>query len=390
MTKECTDFARRNLNEDTARLLLSAARYPDIDMPMAVQQIEGMLTAREKWPSLLSCEDFLYPPRLNREQASSEDTAAFKASLAGPCGRVADLTGGMGIDTLAMSRIAKHVDYVEQDPALCKLMEHNSHALGLGNITVHCDDSMEWLAGQGLYDLVVIDPARRSAAGRKVAAFDECKPDILLHNSLLLSHADMVMVKASPMIDINLALQQLQYVDEVHVVSLHGECKEVLFLCSASHHTEPSLHATLLPSGKTFAFSRDEETDATVHYCHTIGQYLYEPDAALMKAGPFRLICQRWGLNKLAPNTHLYTSDQLVNDFYGRTFHVLREVKPSRKDMAVVIPGGRAHVATRNYPMTAADLQRQLGLKEGGDVFVFATTIGDRRTAFLCRLVQQK
>ena len=390
MTREFIEFVLTHENEDTARLLLSAGRYPHIDMPLAVQQIEGRRTAREKWPELLQCEEFLYPPRLNREQASSTFTAQHKASLASDLTRVADLTGGMGIDSLALARVAESVDYVERDPALCRLMEHNTKALGINNISVHCADSIQWLASQETFDLLYLDPARRVASGRKVAAFEDCTPDFLSSLPLLLTHGRRLLVKASPMIDIDMAVHQLPSVSDVHVVSLDGECKEVLFLCGLPCD-EPQIHCTLLSSKTSctgsVGFTRSAEAAAIPTYAASVGAYLYEPDAALMKAGPFRLLCQWYGLQKLAPNTHLYTSDCLVKDFPGRTFRVLREVKPSRKAVAEAIPGGKAHVAVRNYPIAAADLQRQLGLREGGDLFLIATTVGTAKTAFICSII---
>lgn len=403
--RETLAFAREHEGDDTTRLLLSASRYPDIDMPLAVQQIEGRRTAREKWPSLLECEDFLYPPRLNREQASSDETATHKAYIVDNlCGEetfvsVADLTGGMGIDTIAFARrsrhvnplrsqVLTHVDYLEQNEALCRLMEHNRKALGLENIGVHCGDSLEWLAAQTRsFDIIFIDPARRSASGRKVAAFEDCEPNILQHMGPLRSHCRWLMVKASPMIDIDLACRQLGDVAEVYVISVQGECKEVLFVCG-HHDGETVIHCVVRNQepGSFFDcdFTRSEESDARQRYCTTVGRYLYELDAALMKGGPFNLICQWMDVDKLSPNTHLYTSDNLKRPFYGRTFVVLREI--GRKNIGHAIPDGKAHVVTRNYPVAAADLQRQLGLKEGGDLFVVATTVGREKKMFLCDL----
>ena len=400
--RETLTFAREHVNDDTARLLLSAARYPSIDMPAAVQQIEGLRTARDKWPSLLACEGYQYPPRLNREQASSEATARYKvASGMWEEVNVADLTGGMGIDTLAFAQVAAHVDYVEHDPALCSLMEHNCQALGINNITIHCADSIEWIARQGKYDLLFIDPARRSASGRKVAAFEECQPDILQHLDLLQDHCHRLMVKASPMIDLSLAIRQLRSVAEVHIVALQGECKEVLFLCDSTHDGPPVMHCTDLKDPKdpkdlkdpkdfkdlnVFSFTREEEATAELVCCDIVGQYLYDPHAALRKGGCFRLLGQRYQLPMLAPNSHLYTSPTLRTDFPGRTFEVLQELSLNRKAIHEVLPDGKAHVVVRNFPTEAATLQKQLGLREGGDRFVIATTIGNRRTAFLCKI----
>lgn len=385
MTREFIDFVKAHENEDTARLLLSAARYPAIDMPAAVQQIEGLRTAREKWPGLLACEEFIYPPRLNREQSSSENTARYKVSVISPFTShppsftVADLTGGMGIDTLAFAKVAQHVDYVERDPQLCALMEHNLRALRIDNVSVHCADSMEWLTAAGRYDLLFVDPARRTAFGRKVAAFEDCMPNILEYAEMLRMHCRMLMVKASPMIDIDLGCRQLGNVNEVHVVGVKGECKEVLFVCGEPQG-EPRITC-----GEV-SFTRSEEAATKARYCQTIGRYLYEPDAMLMKGGPYKIIAERYGIEQLGHNTHLYTSEKRVAGFPGRMFEVMQELKLSRKEVAASIPNGKAHVVTRNYPVEAAVLQRQLGLKEGGDIFVVATSVGDRKCGFLCKM----
>lgn len=385
MTKEFIDFVNAHKDEDTARLLLSAARYPSIDMPAAVQQIEGLRTAREKWPGLLACEEFIYPPRLNREQSSSENTARYKVSVISPFTShpssftVADLTGGMGIDTLAFAKVAQHVDYVERDPQLCELMEHNLRALGVYNVTVHCADSMEWLTAAGRYDLLFVDPARRAAYGRKVAAFEDCMPNILEYAEMLRMHCRLLMVKASPMIDIDLGCRQLGNVNEVHVVGVKGECKEVLFVCGEPQG-EPRITC-----GEV-SFTRSEEAATEARYVKTMGRYLYEPDAMMMKGGPFKIIAVRYGIEQLGHNTHLYTSEKRLDGFPGRVFEVLQELKLGRKEVAAIIPDGKAHVVTRNYPMEAAALQRQLGLREGGDIFVVATSVGDRKCGFLCKM----
>ena len=394
MTREFIDFVNAHKDEDTARLLLSAARYPSIDMPAAVQQIEGLRTAREKWPVLLECEEYLYPPRLNREQSSSEATARYKASIISTVNyrpsTVADLTGGMGIDTLAFAKVAEHVDYVERDPQLCALMEHNLRALGVSNVTVHCADSMEWFGSAQGYapTTIYMDPARRDAAGRKVAGFEDCTPNILDHLDQLLSRCSTLVVKASPMIDIDLACRQLGCVADVHVVAVGGECKEVLFVCRPDM-TETTIccvecKADVPP--RTFRFSRGEEAAAPVALAAEVGLYLYEPSAALMKAGPYRIIAARYGLRMLDVSTHLYTGDALVEGFPGRVFRVLREVKATRKAVAEALPEGKAHVVTRNYPEAAAELQRRLGLKEGDDRFLVAATHAGRPRCWLCEL----
>ena len=410
--RETLAFAKEHQGEDTAKLLLSAARYPSIDMPAAVQQIEGQHTAQEKWPLLLACEEFLYPPRLNREQASSEVAALHKAalyfqSLEATCSKplhIADLTGGMGIDTFALAgwgteeQMEVEVDYVEQNPELCKLTQGNTQALGLNNIHVHCGDSMEWLRQQNRhFDLIFIDPARRDKQGRKVAAFEDCTPNLLENLQTLREHCRQLMVKASPMVDIHTAVAQLGAVSEVHVVALNGECKEVLFMVGVTEHDnmsgEPKIHCINLDghgeerTGQEYLFTWEEEASAVPCFATEMGAYLYEPNAVLMKGGCYSSICNWFGLKKLARNTHLYTGENLIERFPGRRFKVLQPMTLNSKEAGRLIPEGRGHVITRNYPLAAAELQKKLKLKEGGSLFVIGATLGSRPLGWLCEMV---
>lgn len=403
MTKAFIDFVQEHKDEDTARLLLCAARYPDIDMPLAVQQIEGRRTAREKWPSLLESEDFLYPPRLNREQASSQAVAARRIAscmenMSTDDGFIpefdtlcaADLTGGMGIDAFTLASVCRKVDYVERDANLCSLMEHNCRVEESENIRVHHADCMEWLRQQAeqhkVFDLIYIDPARRDTRGRKMVGFDCCEPNILEHLPLLRSCSRYLLVKASPMIDIDLGCRQLRHVSDVFVIAWKGECKEVAFMCG--ERTEaPLIHSIVADADhrQYFCFTRNEEREADLYLADRVGKYLYEPNAAMMKAGPYAMLCQEYDVEVLAPNTHLYTSHDFVEDFPGRIFLVLHEVTLNHKAIKEVLPDGKAHVVTRNYPVAAAELQKHLGLKEGGHLFVIATTLGTRRIGLVCR-----
>lgn len=408
MTREFIDFVNTHRDEDTARLLLSAARYPSVDMASAVQQIEGLRTAREKWPSLLRCEEFRYPPRLNREQASAEAVAEcrvdeclkdlsldghFVADPAALC--VADLTGGMGVDTMAFARVCREVDYVERDPQLCTLAEENFRVLGLGNVHIHCCDSMKWLLGQKekgrRFDIIFIDPARRDGLGRKMVGFDSCEPNILQNLPLLYKCCRFLIVKASPMIDIDLGCRQLKKVENVFVLVCRGECKEVAFMCGGLED-ETLIHAVVADADNSqyFCITRKEESEAELVLADRVGAYLYEPNAAVMKSGAFAMLCQEFDVEALAPNTHLYTSDSLKDDFPGRIFEVLGEIKLVKPSVAAAVPEGRAHVLTRNYPVRADELQKRLGLKEGGDIYIVATTIGKNKSGFLCSIVSRK
>ncbi len=404
--RETLAFAKEHQGEDTTRLLLSASRYPSIDMHAAVQQIEGLRVAHEKWPSLLQYNEFLYPPKLNREQSSSEATAEHKAHLADElCGdkafvTVADLTGGMGIDSIMFAQRGKiihpqntqvhtHVDYVERDAGLCSLMEHNRQVLGLENITVNNCDCIDWLSTDNRhYDIIYIDPARRSSAGRKVSAFEDCEPNILEHMPLLCSHCRWLIVKASPMIDLSLAQRQLGEVAEVHIVSVKGECKEVLFVCGC-HEGEIVVHCIVKGHGEFYDidFTQSQEAEAVPSFASEVEDYLYEPSPSLMKGGCYNSLCRWFGIKKLARNTHLYTDNRYHEDFPGRVFQVMQPLTLNAKEAKRAIPEGKAHVVVRNYPVAANELQKKLGLREGGELFVIATTLGQRRLGWLCKMV---
>ena len=379
-------FAWEHRRDDAVSLLLR--KHPGVDMPAAAQQIEGWQTSREKWPMLATEQRYLFPPRLNREQASSEATARYKAEIAGSIGRGADLTGGMGIDTLFLSEQAGHFDYIEQNTDLCAIATENFRLLRGDRVTCHNADCIQWLQQQtDTFDLLFIDPARRDDAGRKVAAFEYCQPNLLQHLDLLMQRCNRLMVKASPMIDLNLAISQLQHVGELHIVAVRGECKEVLFLLSHTA-TEPAIVCThLMSDGRTQQrFRRSDEQQCQPVFAPRIGRYLYEPNPALMKGGAFSLICRWFDVAKLDRNTHLYTADRLL-PFPGRRFEIITEIPLNRKSIMPLLPEGKAHVVVRNYPVAADRLQQQLKIKEGGDRYIVATTLAGRKVAFVCESV---
>lgn len=383
-------FANQHSEEDPLTLLLHKKRYSDIDLGLVAQQLEGRKQARTKWPSLSERDTFFFPSKLNREQSSSEATARYKARIIESLqpDSLADLTGGMGIDLLFAAPHAKSADYFETDPILCDIARHNFAALGLTHITCHNTDSLSHLSAHPAhYSLLFIDPARRNSQGRRVAAFEDCTPDLIAHLPLLLSHCDRLLVKASPMIDLSHALTQLGSVAEIHIVAVGNECKEVLFL--SGNAPEPVIHCSNITSTGTshITFTPSDESQTQCLYTTENGTYLYEPNAALMKGGCHNTLSKRYSLYKLARNTHLYTSNSFVADFPGRKFEILQPLQLNSKSVRKTLPEGKAHVVTRNYPMAATDLQRHLKLHEGGDLFVIAATLGTRPQGWLCRRV---
>ena len=381
-------FAQAHSTEDPLRLILQQKRYPQIDLSLVAQQIEGQRQAQTKWPTLAACTDYFYPPKLNREQSSSEATARYKADLFKQlqCSTFADLTGGMGIDTYFIAQHATQSAYFEINSALFPVTQHNFCALGLPNIVCHNTDSIQYLAdSQSTFDLILIDPARRNSTGSRVVAFEDCTPNLLDNLHLLRSRCRHLLVKASPMIDIRQAVQQLNQVSEIHIISVGGECKEVLFLLSKETTGNTQIHCVNLATADPIVtFTSAQENDASPIFATAMSQYIYEPNASLMKGGCYNLLSQQYNIAKFARNTHLYTADQLIEDFPGRKFRIIQEVSLNAKEIKKIIPEGRAHVATRNYPLAAADLQKKLKLKEGGNLFIIAATLASRPMGWLC------
>lgn len=390
---ELKEFILSNRGEDPLSLVLQQKKHPQWDMKFVAQQIEGYRMAQDKLPSVALCDDFVYPPKLNREQCSSETTALFKATEYAKGKHIADITGGLGIDSLFMAKQAITVNYIEQNEELNTIATHNFKALGIDNIITHCTDSIEFLKNiDKHFDLIYADPARRDEKGRKVSALENCTPNILENIDMLLDKADMLLIKSSPMLDIAEAVAQLKHVCEITIVAVKNECKEILFLCSASGaDTSPQCHCINIKSNGTMdriTFDRQKETTLSIHYSANIEQYIYEPNVALLKAGAFKTISTIYDVKKIHRNTHLYTSENKIEHFAGRTFKVIKELHPSAKEVAKDITNGRVHVITRNYPISSEELQKKLRLKEGGDLYIIGLTKCDEKKAiYLCEAI---
>ncbi|WP_265990932.1 THUMP-like domain-containing protein [Larkinella insperata] len=351
-------------------------------------------------PNWYANPELVFPPALSVEQASSERTAAYKASLLNPGGAkpalVVDLTGGMGVDALAFSQQADRVIYVEQQTDLAELAAHNLPKLGGTNIDfphqtepgIPADRFLAQFTGPA--DWLYLDPARRDRQGGKVVRLEDCEPNVLdwyrpTHPTGWRQKATSVLLKTSPLIDIETVMRQLPDVAAVHVVSVDNECKEVLFVLTANAGPDVTLQTVNLRStgaDEFFAFRRTEERTAEVSF-HDPMRYLYEPNPSLLKAGAFRIVAERLGLCKLAPNSHLYTSNELVPDFPGRSFEVLGSCKPDRKEVQSFLPEHKANLSVRNFPEATETLRKKLGIATGGDLYLFATTLFDNKKRIL-------
>lgn len=290
----------------------------------------------------------------------------------------ADLTGGFGIDCSFLSRKFKQADYVERQAELCELARHNFPLLGL-EIGVHNEDGVAYLERMKPVDCLFLDPARRDGHGGKTVAIADCEPDVAALEGLLCSKAKIVMIKLSPMLDLSLALKSMKKVSEVHIVSVNNECKELLLLLSESSEVR-IVCVHLMNNGETqrFTFTQEQERTSDCPLASEVENYLYEPNASLLKAGAYRCLTHVYPVRKLHVSSHLYTSTELVEDFPGRRFKVLGTSGFGKKEMKTFLQGvEKANLTVRNFPSSVAELRKRLKLKEGGEDYLFATTLAD-------------
>lgn len=383
LSPETLAFIDSHRGDDVRTLALQAKKYPAVDMAEAVVQIAGYQIAEKKVPLWAQTAGIRYPQHLSMEQCSSEVTARYKASLVSG-DTLTDLTAGWGVDCSFLARNFRCADYVERQETLCRIAAHNFPLLGLPHVRIHCADAVEYLQSMEPVDCLFLDPARRDSHGGKTVAIAECEPDVCRLEPLLVEKGKTVMIKLSPMLDMASALRDLQYVRRIHVVSVNNECKELIILLRKAPDEEEAAEGEVIISCEQvvnnsvhqhFQFTFSEEKSAGCPLAESVGNYLYEPGAALLKAGPYRLLATRYGVEKLHPNSHLYTSSGLV-DFPGRRFRVTAVSGFGKKDLKVLLEGvEKANLTVRNFPSSVAELRKKLKLKEGGDTYLFATTL---------------
>ena len=385
MNEATLEQIRRHRQDDVRQLALKGMD------PLVVQQIAGWQVARTKVPSWAEVEGLHYPRHLSLEQCSSEQTARYKASLLSPGDTFVDLTGGFGVDFFFMSQPFQRRVYVEQQQELCDIARHNFDLLN-HPCTVVCGSATEYLQQMPHASAIYIDPARRDAHGARTYSISDCTPNVLELQELLVKKADRVIIKLSPMLDWHKAASDLQHISAIHIVSVQNECKELLLVLADGAMSEaPVVCINLLADGTLQRFEYNPATNAQSANVNTKvnATYLYEPNASIMKAGCFDEIGDFYQICKLSANSHLYVSDHEVKDFPGRGFQILsipsmnkRELKEALRDI------DRANITVRNFPMSAEALRKRLRLKDGGDLYIFATTVGDgSHQLFICRKI---
>ena len=440
MNQATQDFIRQHQDEDVRQLAFLGSKYPEVDMPFALDQIRGRKMARVKLPRWASLEGIIYPPHISMEQCSSESTALYKAELAArllslPASssgiemkaeneiEFVDLTGGFGVDfSYIAARLGVKSMYVERQAHLCEAAKENFGRLGLKNAIVKNGDGIEILhsfhpkkkdaasADDSLgitYDqprsllktnlglkIIFIDPARRDDAGNKVVSLKDCTPDVTVLQEEMLSKADYVIIKLSPMLDWHRAISELSHVREVHIISVNNECKELLLVLSARNMGDMeassadgevkhagNLSIYCVNDAQSFVCEEsDMETSSVKIAPSTLEemQYLYEPNASLMKAGCFGVLSGRYDARMLSKNSHLFVSQAPIEAFPGRSFRIIAVSSFNKKELKRHLSGiTKANIATRNFPLSVAELRKRLKLKDGGETYIFATTLSD-------------
>lgn len=370
-------FIRQHESDDINRLVLAGGTIHDLPMTIIAEQIAGRKKAKEKIPTYYNTDGIIYPRGLNLEQCSSEQTGLFKSELAVSIvmdrERCLDLTGGFGVDSFFFSKVFREVYYVEPDVTLFEIAKHNHKELEANGILHMNTRAEDYLAStEQFFDLVYVDPSRRVSGGRKVFAFSDCEPDVTILQPVIFSKTNHLLVKSSPLLDIQQGLRSLAFVRRIVVVAVENECKELLFLCDKNFNGEPEIDAiNILKADRIdrFSFKASEERLNTAEYSAPLS-YLYEPNAAILKAGAFKTVARRFNVKKIHPHTHLYTSDEIHSRFPGRIFSVIAHVKPSSNSMKNVFVDGKANVTVRNYPLTVKQLRDKTGLKDGGDTYL--------------------
>ena len=382
MNEATLAFIRSHANDDVRQLALQGKKNPEVDMTYALDQIAGRQKARVKIPSWAANDGIVYPPHLSMEQCSSEATARYKAQIAGKGKRIVDLTAGFGVDMALISQGFQKAVHVERQPQLCAISSENFRLLGLNHIEVVCGDGVAYLHTMRHADLLFIDPARRDVHGGRTYDISDCTPNVLEILDEMLEKADRVMIKLSPMLDWRKAVADLGKVNEVHIISVDNECKELLLILSK---TKKPLRVFCVNNDECF-----EVVEGISSQPRPLPQdmrYLYKPNASVMKAGCFDLIEQRFGVVQLERNSHLFVSDKEILGFPGRQFLIEKRTSMNKRELkATLADVDQANITVRNFPMSVAELRKRLKLKEGGDVYIFATTISDEGHQLLvCR-----
>jgi hypothetical protein len=377
-------FIQKYSEDDVTKLILKSGQFKDLDVKKLAAQILSRQKASKKLPEWSAIEKLVFPPSLSVEQSSSEATAKYKASLIHGKTLI-DITGGMGVDSYYLSQHFEMTHYFEQQLEVAQTAAYNFSLLPVRKIEVHNEDSIEALRTSSMQaNWIYADPARRDSNKQKVVLLSDCAPDVKFHLPTLFEHAPDVLLKTSPLLDIDLAAQELKSVKEIHVIGYEQECKELLFSLNKEYTEDFLIKARVINfKGEVIHaldFTRQQERKAAIQFSEPLS-YLYEPHPAMLKAGAFKSICIFFNVKKLAAHSHLYTSENPVLDFPGRIFEITGVCKPDAKEISEYVTDNKANLTIRNFPAKIDDLRKKWRLKEGGNFYLFATTLFNQKKA---------
>ena len=378
------EFIKKFADADVHDLALKARSFPEVDMTFALDQISGRKKALKKLPAWAAIEGVVYPPHLSMEQCSSEFTAIYKRNillrLLGRGYSITDITGGFGVDFMYMSENSSRAVYVERNNVLCKAAQHNSALFGRENVEIVNSDSENYIMSMEHTDVIYADPARRDAAGGRTYAISDCTPDVIQLLPELLDKAKYVVVKLSPMLDHNKTIEDFnkirRCVNEIHIVSVANECKELLVVMSGDACEEYNVYCINDDDEFVYTPSSDIHLQPLLSQTELFdGLFLYEPNASIMKAGCFKQISDTYAMPLIANNSNLFVSREKEVSFPGRAFSVIRTTSMNKKEISRALSGiKKANITVRNFPVTVAELRRRLKISDGGDKYIFATT----------------
>lgn len=381
--KEVREFILENTSSDVNALLLNPPQAFKEHIHLIVEQLLARQKAKGKLDEWLEHPEVLFPPPLSIEQASSISTGNYKSSLVSG-NQLIDLTGGMGIDCLSLSKGFKTTTYVEENPMLCARFRHNSGFLSSQTIEIHNEEAASFLQRFDGTSTFYLDPARRDNRKNKVFKLEDCSPDLIELMQLFREKASQVLVKLSPLLDLTAVLNEINHVKEVHIVSVKNDCKELLLLIDFAYTGSPKIVAVNLETDQpAFTFQAEQEQNTTITYGEPEA-FIYEPNASVLKAGAFKSIADQFDLLKVAPNTHLYGSSRYLENFPGRVYEIIEDA--SKKTLSAFTKSGTINVVTRNYPLSPAEIKKKYKIKDGGDLFL----IGYRNSANKPKLVIAK
>lgn len=382
--QDVQDHIDQHLKSDIHKLILKGSPFEGITVQELATQIVSKQKCQKKLPSWFQTENIFFPPKINIEQTSSEVTAQYKSSLVSGK-KLIDITGGLGVDCFAFSKVFKSITHCEINSELSKIATHNFSQMKVENIHTQQQNGIDYLKSTSdKFDVIYVDPSRRNDLKGKVFLLKDCEPNVPNNINFLFEKSDYILLKISPILDITSAINELKYVKEIHIVALHNEVKELLFLMKKSYQGNIQIKTVNIQKSNVqkFDFTYKEEIESTYHLPQ---KYLYEPNTAILKSGGFHHLSKQYLVNKLHQHSHLYTSEKLI-EFPGRAFIIEDVLSYDKKKIKHLLTQNKANITTRNFPKTVAQIRKELKIKDGGETYLFFTTnMNEKFQCLLCK-----